>query len=413
LRQVLGGAVISVALVFGAALPAQADVRAPATRPGARYFGMHYGSIGLDGSYPATRAIGSVRLWDTGTTWRHVQPERRVWNWTVLDRAVRTARKHNASVLYVFGSTPAWAATDPRGGLGLYGAGATSPPRQLKDWVAYVRAVAHRYKGRIQAYELWNEANLVTFSSISPTRMATMASLAYRAIKRIDHRAVVTSPSVTVRGGGGLVWMRRFARAGGLRWADVVNLHLYPRKDVAPEQGAYLFRKFRDALHKVGVSKPYWNTEMNYGLPWHGRPRLQRITGKQQVAYVLRSYVLGWSVGLRRQYWYDWSASSFLGVKMTSPDGLRPSPAGAAFGRARTWLSGAMAPCRIDRYGTYRCVVTYRRGTGVITWNARHRTTVAPPPGARGYTDQNGRFHSLQPGQRLRLGQYPVRFLVG
>ena len=41
-------------------------------------------------------------------------------------------------------------------------------PQDLADWDDWVRQVATRYKGRITAYQPWNEANLTTFSTGTP-----------------------------------------------------------------------------------------------------------------------------------------------------------------------------------------------------------------------------------------------------
>ena len=51
-----------------------------------------------------------------------------------------------------------------------HGRPATSPVKPLRD---FMREIAARYKGRVQAYEIWNEENLSlewgTFSNAVPT----------------------------------------------------------------------------------------------------------------------------------------------------------------------------------------------------------------------------------------------------
>ena len=74
----------------------------------------------------------------------------------------------------MFGMTPGWAAQD-RNAKSHYFVGASSPPADIEDWRAYVRAVATRYKGRIRYWELWNEVNdklfysgAVSYTHLSP-----------------------------------------------------------------------------------------------------------------------------------------------------------------------------------------------------------------------------------------------------
>ena len=96
--------------------PAATVLRQPAAAgpawtspPPSSYFGVHYGGIGSGTGYPESSAIGSVRLWDTGTSWRNLEPSRGIWRWDVLDTAVDNAQAHGDSVLYVLGWGPSWA----------------------------------------------------------------------------------------------------------------------------------------------------------------------------------------------------------------------------------------------------------------------------------------------------------------
>jgi hypothetical protein len=413
MKNALLATLLALAVALGVATPAAAAPAKPkATKPSASYFGMHYSAIGHNNSYPGSTAIGSVRLWDTGTTWRHIQPRRGTWDWTVMDSAVDKVRANHASVLYVFGNTPRWAAKHPNS-AGFYGLGSGSTPRTEADWVAYVQAVVTRYKGRIGAYELWNEFNLSSFYGGTSKQMVRLASLAYRTIKKIDPRAVVTSPSVSVRGTTGTQWMTRYTKQGGLRWADVINGHLYPMSEDTPEDAMAMFRAFRKALARVGGHKPIWNTEMNYGMARAGVPRKHALTTNQQIAYVLRGYILGWRGGVRRIYWYDWSATSWLGVRMAkSPGSPAAGPAGRAFSTARTWMNGKMLPCTVARKsGTYTCLINYGHGKrGMVRWNPKHWVTVQAPKRSTSMTDQWGTWHGVKAIKRVRVGPYPVLF---
>ncbi len=374
---------------------------------------MHYGGIGTGVGYPDSEAIGAVRLWDTGTAWRDVQPARHTWNWSVLDRAVAKARAHGDSVLYVLGFAPAWAAKPVPVRRGETAILRGSPPRKDADWVAYVAAVAKRYKGRIGAYEVWNEANLNGFFGGTIPRMVRLASLANRTIKRIDRHAIVTSPSATVRGATGRRWMRNYARAGGLRWADVINQHLYPHPDAGPEAAIDLLRDFRAHMRRVpGGSKAIWNTEINYGLRHLSTHRRVPISADDQVAFVLRTYLLGWTNGLRRVYWYDWSSARFLGVRMTTGSGATTAASpGQALLTAERWMGGRVGKCTSTRRGLYTCLIDYGRGRrGVVHWNPRRASPVTAPRGTTSWVDQLGVSHPVTARLRMAVGGAPVLF---
>ncbi|MES1243708.1 MAG: PKD domain-containing protein [Acidobacteriota bacterium] len=92
--------------------------------------------------------IGWVRI---TIPWREVNPERGSWSWTDTDARVKSARAKGLKILAVLSTAPVWAGSNDNG---------TRPPSQIGWWQQYVRRVAARYTGRIQAYEIWNEPNL-------------------------------------------------------------------------------------------------------------------------------------------------------------------------------------------------------------------------------------------------------------
>jgi hypothetical protein len=92
--------------------------------------------------------VGWVRI---TIPWREVNPERGSWAWRDTDAVVRSARAKGLKILAVLSTAPVWAGSNDNG---------TRPPSQIGYWQQYVRRVAARYTGRIQAYEVWNEPNL-------------------------------------------------------------------------------------------------------------------------------------------------------------------------------------------------------------------------------------------------------------
>jgi hypothetical protein len=144
---------------------------------------MHYSAVGHGRSWPDA-PIGLVRLWDTGTTWRDVQPARDRWDFSALDRAVANARAHHAQIALVLGQTPAWASSRPMDLGDCNGPGVAAPPVSVEDWWIYAHAVATRYRGRIAAYEIWNEVNLPGYFSGSIAQMVRLTRIGRDAVKR-------------------------------------------------------------------------------------------------------------------------------------------------------------------------------------------------------------------------------------
>ena len=85
--------------------------------------------------------------------WRNIEKTKGSFEWYEPDRIVDAIDKAGLKVIARVDNQPEWAAHDPAWP-------GTGPPDKLEDWKDFLTALAERYKGRIQAYEIWNEPNL-------------------------------------------------------------------------------------------------------------------------------------------------------------------------------------------------------------------------------------------------------------
>ena len=312
-------------------------------------FGMHVFNV-QNGTWP-TVPIGSLRLWDNETTWAQVEPAQDQFTWTKLDTAVATAEANGVNdILMVLAGTPAWASDDPASG-GAAGVlpGAAGMPKNLADWDDWVRQVATRYKGRITAYQPWNEANLVTFSTGSATEMAELTKRAYDIIKSVDPNATVVAPSMGTRlGSKGAQLSKRFTQFYGayLRqlkaygWpVDVWSAHTYPASLGTPVERAQLIKGYLAALRANGApEKPIWDTENNFGLAGPGPTNPdQDIVDYRAASWTARTYLDALRYGISRVYWYAWGPENDLvGIQM-----YPGTPAAQAYATLQDWIVGA------------------------------------------------------------------------
>jgi hypothetical protein len=305
-------------------------------------FGMHVFNV-QTGNWP-TIPIGSLRLWDNQTTWGQIEKTKGVFDWTNLDKAVATAKANGVTdVLMVLAGTPSWATDDPSSG-GAAGVlpGAAGMPRDLADWDNWVRQVATRYKGKITAYQPWNEANLTTFSTGTPAEMADLTKHAYDIIKGIDPAAAVVAPSTGTRLGGPFkkFYPAYLAELKARNWpVDVWSAHTYPASLGTPADRAALARLWQSALSAAGApALPMWDTENNFGLagPGPSNPD-QDIIGPRAGEWAARSYLDALRLGISRVYWYAWAPDEdLLGIQMNNG-----STAAIALTTLQTWIVGA------------------------------------------------------------------------
>src|SRR5256884_3286953 len=174
-------------------------------------FGLHIHHLPQPTPWPRV-SFGSWRLWDAYVVWPNVEPQKGQWDFSHLDGYISLAESHSVEILLPLGLTPAWASSRPKEKSG-YEPGNAAEPRNISDWSEYVREVATRYKGRIHAYEIWNEPNLSDFFSGRPDTMLELAREAYGVLKQVDETVLVVSPSAT--GQTGIAWLEHYLQKIG------------------------------------------------------------------------------------------------------------------------------------------------------------------------------------------------------
>jgi hypothetical protein len=320
----------------------------------------------LFGNHPiigSPEYAGTVRLWDTSTSWNKIERTRGSYTWGALDRAVAAAEAAGQEVLLVLGGTPEWAAVGPAPGSEFAGTGSSMPMTDASLFEDYVRAVLNRYGGRIAAYQIWNEANISQFWRGTPELMADLTARAYAIIKREQPGAVVVAASTGSR------WVKGFTEfypeyltaLGVLGWpVDAYSVHLYPMASGTPRDRTYLLGLMTTALRIAEAPrKPIWETEINYGITNPGTGEAARSIPDAEIpGYVARTYLDSLRFGIARSYWYAWTPEyRLLGIQM-----WHGYLATRALGTTRDWLVGAtfsgcattgvVVLCNFDRGGT-------------------------------------------------------------
>ena len=289
-------------------------------------FGIHKGDLG---QWPAIGAKW-VRLWDTGDTWNRYEKQRGTIEWEGLDTKVAQAEEHGVEILYVFAYTPTWASVRPDEPH-YTGRGARAEPKDVGDWARFVEAVVGRYRGRVDAFEVWNEPNAGFFSGTVDAYVELLKS-AYAAAKKANPECTVVGVSGT---GSYLGWLEDVLERDGLRYMDAVSVHTYttPR---SPESANLLGRMqtTRDLITKYGGEHPIWNTEVGIWQPerdgwrplteeeisakapeetrpnWNAGWPFRPISELEAARHCVRMYVLSLASGVERLFWYAWYTTS-------------------------------------------------------------------------------------------------------
>jgi hypothetical protein len=388
----------------------------------ATYFGMHVGLLGV-ADVPVPEKAGSIRLWDSGVSWREIEPEKGKYNWAPLDTAVTKAEAMGAKdIMWVHGSPPQWAAKDPQA-KGLYGPGTSSAPEE-KAYLDTLAAVAERYKGRIRTFQVWNEANIKIFYRGTPQYLADLTAKSKDVLDKIDPDAVLVGASTTVRKNGPFksfyTGYSDALKAKG--WpVDVMAVHLYPLADQGPQTRDDYIRGIMSWLADRGWTGPVWDTEVNFGDRRDFAKKKVTVATEDAPAYLARTYLDGLALGLGRAYWYTWN-DHLLGIDLVDPATGAVQPAGQAYLTLQDWLAGGtMQGCTGEitkptgsqgAISTCQFVLADGR-PGQITWTHKGTTAVAAPEGTTALCNLDGTCNTLTPGAAFEVGTEPVLLRLG
>ncbi|WP_283136893.1 helix-turn-helix domain-containing protein [Rhizohabitans arisaemae] len=366
------------------------------------------------GAMPTFR-VGAVRLWDSGTRWAEIQPERGAFDWSVLDRQIDGAEKAGLPVLFVMGGTPAWAS--PAGPLGPYPDGSrAAPPDNLNDWDAFVRAVAKRYRGRVQAYELWVLANDRRFYAGTMESLVEMTRRASRIIRAADPEATLVCP------GMGQLWtdegrrtLQRFAALGGYGYCDVAGIKLHQRTPSdPPESMLELVTTVDRTFHQAGIHPRLWNTGTTYSIPLQGS--LDETRARNHAVRFFLTGLYARDFNLERMYFYNWGGTK-IPIVLQAVGGV-PTRAALAVEQLQRWL--VHAESRSCGHGTavnlpenvWQCeVVVAKPGDhheATIRWTIGGTAETTAGPRVRAVRRLDGTTEAVRPGDVITVTEEPI-----
>lgn len=375
------------ATVNASSVGGPAQVPVPAT-----LFGMHLIDKGHWPTYPFG-ALGK----GTFINWPYIEPTKGVRNWTNLDAWVDKAYGYGVPMFFAFEMAPAWAVSDQSTCVTSGGYTKCFGMPDLAALDSFVTALATRYKGKIAMYELYNEPDISQEGArtLSAAEVVTIAQHEYDIIRAVDPAALIASPS------GGSTFMDQYYAAGGVKSVDVLAYHLYPdptryttSQYAAAERINYWPDGTMTVAKKYGLTQPLWNTEGS----WNTAAGVM-ANDADQMAYVARSYLLHWSKGFQRAYWYA-SDHDRVGVLWDAAMGERA--AARAYRQVQRWMVGATMPAACatssasvmfngDEPAQYECTLTRPGGyQAVAVWNTNGATSYTPPSIYRQYRDLDG-----------------------
>ncbi|MCB0027893.1 MAG: cellulase family glycosylhydrolase [Anaerolineales bacterium] len=254
--------------------------------------------------------------------WRDIETiEKGSYDWWRPDIIVGLAEDAGLKLLIRLDRQPFW--TQPEG----MAPQENRPPDNLADFGDFCGAVAGRYKGRIAAYQVWNEPNLRREWGEEPPDPAGYTALlqvCYEAIKLADPDAIVISAGLAPTGNQlpdalpAPEFLQGMYDAGAADYFDVLGVNAPGYKappELSPDEAAvsqeygagrwFAFRHVEDqrrimvangdGAKQIAVLEMGWTLDqVNPSYAWHA------VSEQEQADYLVRAYEYA------REHWTPW-----------------------------------------------------------------------------------------------------------
>ena len=184
----------------------------------------------------------------------------------------------------------------------------SSKPSTAAAYASFVGGLAQRYKGKVEAYEIWNEADEGSFwpGGPEPAQYVTLLQASYLAIKQADPAAKVVFTPTT---GNNYGFLEEAYRLGAKGYFDVMSVHTDTACSVVGPTSFYRdgdriarftflgYREVRGTMLAHGDDKPIWMTEFGWSASqrmcdrgaWAGQKRAG-VSEAEQAQFLREAY---------------------------------------------------------------------------------------------------------------------------
>jgi hypothetical protein len=254
--------------------------------------------------------------------WRDISPlQRGQYDWARLDNIVKITEERGLKLLVRLDHQPSWAQSDPAATI------PNGPPRDPALFGEFCGAMAQRYRGRIGAYEVWNEPNLAREwggQIPDPAGYVALLKACSLAIKGADPEAIVISAGMAPTDRDDDVSMpdikfyQGLYAAGGAPYFDMLGAHapgyMNPPERSPEDTEADTFLQSRvwtfrhvedvravmvanqDADQQLAITEMGWTSDEVHqaDYAWYA------VTEQQKADYLVRAYQYA------RTHWRPW-----------------------------------------------------------------------------------------------------------
>lgn len=221
--------------------------------------------------FAAARRLGAS-YFRCGFTWNAIERQPGKYDWSFWDNLVEVSEESHIPLIPYVAYPPKWAVST---GAEFW----KQPPRDPQLYGDFMYRIAARYRGRVAAWEIWNEPDNRDYWTGTVDQFASLVMLAARRIRDADPSAILVLGGLAY---GPSAFFERLINDYHIdRYVDVMALHAYP-ETWSDERAETLFQKWVpavwDALGRDQSGVDLWINEMGYA-DYRFRPDQASIYG--------------------------------------------------------------------------------------------------------------------------------------
>jgi hypothetical protein len=220
--------------------------------------------------------------------WTEVESQRGVFKWGKYENSVNAQHSSGVKISMTFHDAPSWAKKP----------GHKLPEPEAMYHFAY--EAGKHFAGRIQAWEIWNEADIGFSAAIdTPAHYAAVLKAAYLGFKAAD-------PSIIVLTGGWTHLFKKFVnqvlRNDIQQYYDVFNFHNHVGKP--SKFNVAVVDRYRKLLEDFKINKPMWLTEAGYAIPTNPEAIFSPADARDQARFLVQSFVESIAHGVDKHFYF-------------------------------------------------------------------------------------------------------------
>jgi hypothetical protein len=182
--------------------------------------------------------------------WESMEKAEGVWDFSRWDQYLDRAEAAGKKVVFVLCYDNPWLYKDHREHRDF-------TEREIPYFLKYVEQVVNRYRGRIGAFEIWNEPNALFWDGPGK-RFYPVAAAAAKKVKELDPDVPVLAGSMFRASSG---FIRGMFRSGAFDNVDGISFHPYSSD---PIHTVKQIDKLKKIMGEFNSALPVWITEVGY-----------------------------------------------------------------------------------------------------------------------------------------------------